>query len=71
MSTTIVKQIEPYSGNSHNDTYIVGTKIYLYYIESCIMGATKNDTIHVKVQLRQNKVADLLLAVYNQASEKE
>ncbi len=49
MSTTIAKQIEPYSGGSHDNTYIVGTKIHLYYIESCIMGATKNDTIHVKV----------------------
>ena len=57
MSTTIAKQIEPYSGNSHNDTYVVGTKIHLYYIESCLIGATKNVMIHVR--FRRNKVAGL------------
>jgi hypothetical protein len=43
MSIINTKQIDPYSGYSHDNAYIFGTKIHLYYIEFCLMGATTNE----------------------------
>ena len=59
MSITIAKQIEPHSGNPHDNTCIFGTKIHLYYIESCVMGATENEPrFMLKYNLDEAKLAD-------------
>ena len=69
---TIAKQIEPYSANSHVNACIVGTEIHLYYVESCLLGATKNEPrFMLKYNLDVTNFLISLLLVYNQASEKE
>ena len=58
MNTTIAKQIEPYSGNSHIDTYVVGTKIHL----NPVLWVQQRMIRFMLKYNRQNKVADFLLA---------